>query len=556
MSSLEAVTQELQELKYIEEVDIESSFERNEAILGLIEKNDDMLIVLRSIETILFDVLNRVPEAIVAGIDKTLESVTDTFTDTVRFTQTEQRRDETGGSPSNNGEGKTSKGFFAGNWEKGKKNADDFKFKGFGPIEKTLLVVGETIQTIAAAQALFKTFAMKIKTLGTRLLAISRSFLRKLPILSGLYQLFKDFDDIINSDESTLGKLKLALKSFSEGVIYPFTAVMGWIMSIAGSIGGLLGFKDFEETMKSFDAGEAAKKLASAGVDALENVLKALLGTLAGVAADVLEYLGFTSLASGLRDTETEYLENNAALETDDAFEGNVAKQAEATQELVKSGEASSEVTEEQKMDASGPLQSAIDNGFYKPPTDGWFGSSRGHITKTIGDASKPELEAILTQQDLGEHERLHVEKLLISKGGKVSILPKNTLEKSMATQTSSIEESSSGTVTKTESKKIGKGTVAEAIASPEMPMSVLSVPSYEAPSASPSNLFESYTENMKIQQRRLDNTMNQESSKSASVAMVNAPSTTNVSNNTTQYQGGSIVVSNPVDNTVSNYRR
>jgi hypothetical protein len=74
-------------------------------------------------------------------------------------------------------------------------------------------------------------------------------------------------------------------------------------------------------------------------------------------------------------------------------------------------------------------------------------------------------------------------------------------------------------------------------------------------PTTAPSPAMTELTNIMDRQQVMLDRNR-EETVSGGSVAMVNAPSTTNVSNNTTQYQGGSIVVSNPMDNTVSNYRR
>ena len=75
-------------------------------------------------------------------------------------------------------------------------------------------------------------------------------------------------------------------------------------------------------------------------------------------------------------------------------------------------------------------------------------------------------------------------------------------------------------------------------------------------PTAAPSKGMAELTNIMDYQQVMLDKNKEETTTGGGSVAMVNAPSTTNVSNNTTQYQGGSIVVSNPLDNTVSNYRR
>ena len=553
MATLEAVTEELKDLRYLSEVDLESSFERNDALLSVVEKNDEMLIVLRDIETLLMDVFNRVPEAIVSGIDKTLVQVTDTFTDTIRFTQTEERRDETGTVPVSGGSssGDGDKGFFASNFEKGRKDAENFKMKQLGPIGAVVDTVAEVVQSIAAATYLMGQFRSKLSRVATSLSRLGKFLLRRIPILSGLVSLFSDIDDIMNSDSTSFEKFKLALASFSSGFLLPFTGLLDLVMSIAGSIAGAMGFEDAEKTLKSFDAKEAADTLGKAAVDALDSIVKAILGTLSGITADVLEFFGFNSLAASLRGTEEEYLTDNALLEDNSQFGGSVAQQAEATQALINSGAATTEVTQEQKVDAEGALRSAIDKGAYVPATGGFFGSSRGRITSKVGDATKPELEAILVQQSLGEHERLHVEKLLIEKGGTVSILPTNTLEASMATHTSnnnSSNNNSSATKTST--------AIAPVVASMgSTPMTMLDAPVYQTPSAQAANNFESYTSNMAYQQSRLDNSRVDQNS-GGSVAMVNAPSTTNVSNNTTQYQGGSIVVSNPVDNTVSNYRR
>jgi hypothetical protein len=49
---------------------------------------------------------------------------------------------------------------------------------------------------------------------------------------------------------------------------------------------------------------------------------------------------------------------------------------------------------------------------------------------------------------------------------------------------------------------------------------------------------------------------MDESTTNSGNVSMVNAPTANTTVNNTTQYQGGQIVISDPTDKTQANYKR
>ena len=569
MATLEAVTKELADLRYLSEVDLESSFERSDAILSMVGKNDEMLVVLRNIESLLMDAFESI-----MSINDPIEKIVERSTSNIRelmssVVSSNQDSTETlVQSSEDNTEDLIEAGEDAATDAEREKKRDAKSTETTTPKDKEATFkksfkegktedLGDMFGLKSLQQRIGKTVGNLVQVLsliGSNLLRFSGIGTLVVGAFNGVFKAFEWFEN----QEGTIGQKMLAgLEGFFQGIVEVIAFPLDWIKEkISAGLESLIGENAISDLLDSFSYLETFQDLVNGFFLVIEDIGEII----SSIATTIGESVAFQEFKNGMSELFEMLKKINVWIADKVGFVmdalGFDQNNTEAKQ-LV-------ELTEDQQGDQ---VKSSRQSGLYNKNLIG-----ESVVDESKLDAATPaQLQAILNDEDLSPEQQEIVEEKLIGKmsAGTETGVDQNqvftytqgdtAMERASQSNlgravTGSVSERTSPNLS-TGPQKVGRGTLGTAITLPATPMVMVQAPAYQTPSAVAANNFESYTSNMAYQQSRLDNSRNEQNS-GGSVAMVSAPSTTNVSNNTTQYQGGSIVVSNPVDNTVSNYRR
>lgn len=588
MATLEIVAKELADLNYNSEVELESSFERNEAISLLLEKNEELMLGIDDIKDILFainetiketsekiiqqgtenfveffsnnilpdeenednitqqeevnedllsgiddikDILFTINESIKSDSEKVIENDTQNNEDLIKSqeelaedAEREKKRDET--SPTSMPSESKNTSTFGKAFDEGKKEdlGDMFGLKN---LQKT---IGGRIGNVVQILSMIGKNFLRFSGIGTLVIGA----------FNGVFKAFEWFEN----QEGTLGQKILAgLEGFVQGIVEIVAFPLDWIKeTIATGIEGIFGENSFSDFLRSFSYLE----MFSDYVDFVFNIFEDLGEWITGIAAEIGDSEWFESLKGGF----------DSFLNAMRSFFGWLGDKASAVAEFFGIDTVGSEskqlveLTEDQQGDQ---IKSSRQSGLYNKNI---IGESVVDETK-LDSATPAQLQAILNDEDLSPEQTAIVQEKLMEKlsSGESSGVGENQVFSYVKGSTAS-ERLASSSMGEAVSSKVGKGTLQTSISAPTVPTVLLDAPKYQSTPATPVNSFEQYTNNMMMQQKSLERIKSEESN--ASLGIVNAPtSNTNVVNNT-NVQGGNVNSSDPTDRNrrrVSKYR-